>query len=83
MSRDAEPDESLLEAAKSDPAAFAALYRRFEARMLRYFVSRVGDAEVAADLTAETFAAALAGVGRFRAARGPAGCSASRATRSR
>ena len=72
VSWDAESDEALLAAARSDPAAFAAFYRRFEERMLRYFLSRVGDAEVAADLTAETFAAALAGVRRFRAARGPA-----------
>lgn len=40
--------------------------------MLRYFLGRVGDAEVAADLTAETFAAALAGAHRFRARKGPA-----------
>jgi RNA polymerase sigma factor (sigma-70 family) len=36
-----------------------------------YFLARVGDAEVAADLTAETFAAALAGIHRFRARKGP------------
>jgi RNA polymerase sigma factor (sigma-70 family) len=66
-------DDELLSAARSDPAAFGAFYRRFEERMLRYFLSRVGDAEVAADLTAETFAAALASVRRFRASRGPAG----------
>src|SRR3954452_18177014 len=67
------PDEELLSAARSDPAAFGAFYRRFEERMLRYFLSRVGDAEVAADLTAETFAAALASVRRFRASKGAAG----------
>jgi RNA polymerase sigma factor (sigma-70 family) len=67
-----ESDEELLSAARCDPAAFGAFYRRFEERMLRYFLSRVGDDEVAADLTAETFAAALASVGRFRAKKGPA-----------
>ena len=46
---------------------------RFEERILHWFLSRVGDAEVAADLTAETFAAALASVGRFRAKKGAAG----------
>src|SRR3954468_20562049 len=66
-------DEELLSAARSDPAAFGAFYGRFEERMLRHFLSRVGDAEVAADLTAETFAAALAGVGRFRAKKGGGG----------
>ena len=69
----AESDEELLAAARSDPAAFGAFYGRFEERILRYFLSRVGDAEVAADLTAETFAAALASVGRFRAKKGAAG----------
>jgi RNA polymerase sigma-70 factor (ECF subfamily) len=39
--------------------------------VLRYFLARVGDAEVAADLTAETFAAALAGAHRFRPRKGP------------
>jgi RNA polymerase sigma factor (sigma-70 family) len=66
-------DEELLSAARSDPAAFGAFYGRFEERMLRWFLSRVGDAEVAADLTAETFAAALASVRRFRAREGAAG----------
>jgi RNA polymerase sigma factor (sigma-70 family) len=70
--RHGESDEELLSGARSDPAAFGAFYRRYEERMLRYFLSRVGDSEVAADLTAETFAAALAGIGRFRAAKGPA-----------
>jgi DNA-directed RNA polymerase specialized sigma24 family protein len=69
---DAESDEALLGASRSDSAAFAAFYRRFEERMLRFFLSRVGDAEVAADLTAETFAAALAGAHRHRPDKGPA-----------
>jgi RNA polymerase sigma factor (sigma-70 family) len=47
-----------------DPAddraeGFGALYRRYEAPVLRYFMRRVGDPEVAADLAGETFAAAL------------------------
>ena len=66
-------DEELLAAARSDAAAFGAFYGRFEERMVRYFLSRVGDAEVAADLTAETFAAALASVRRFRPKKGAAG----------
>jgi RNA polymerase sigma factor (sigma-70 family) len=70
---DAESDEGLLASTRADPAAFGAFYRRFEERMLRYFLARVGDAEVAADLTAETFAAALASVGRFRPSKGAAG----------
>lgn len=65
-------DEELLQACRREPAAFGVFYARHEERMLRYFVGRVGDAEVAADLTAETFAAALAGAHRFRARKGPA-----------
>src|SRR3954447_18656527 len=55
---DRRPDEELL-AATSEPAAFATFYRRHERRILAYFAGRLREAEVAADLTAETFAAAL------------------------
>lgn len=54
------------------PDAFAAFYRRHERLLLGYFMRRVRDPEVAADLTAETFAAALVSVRRFDPARGPA-----------
>jgi RNA polymerase sigma factor (sigma-70 family) len=60
------PDETLLAQARFEPSAFGAFYRRHEDRVLAYFLARVGDPEVAADLTAETFAAALAAAGRFR-----------------
>jgi RNA polymerase sigma-70 factor, ECF subfamily len=40
--------------------------------VIAYFRRRTGDAELAADLTAETFAAALAGRRRFAPERGPA-----------
>ena len=40
--------------------------------MLGYFLVRVGDGEVAADLTAETFAEALASAHRFRPDKGSA-----------
>jgi RNA polymerase sigma-70 factor (ECF subfamily) len=66
------PDEGLLAAARSEPAAFGAFYRRNEDRILRYFLARVGDPEVAADLTAETFAAALSSAHRFRPRKEPA-----------
>jgi RNA polymerase sigma factor (sigma-70 family) len=65
-------DDELLCATRKEPLAFAAFYRRYEERMLRYFLARVGDAEVAADLTAETFAAALGSAPRFRPRREPA-----------
>ena len=60
------PDEGLLASARAEPAAFGAFYRRHEDQVLGYFLVRVGDPEVAADLTAETFAAALASCHRFR-----------------
>jgi RNA polymerase sigma-70 factor (ECF subfamily) len=66
------PDERLLALARREPAAFGAFYRRHEDRMLSYFLARVGDPEVAADLTAETFAAALASSHRFRPRKQPA-----------
>jgi RNA polymerase sigma factor (sigma-70 family) len=69
---DRSSDDEMLRAARSDPRAFGAFYRRHEERMLAFFLGRVGDAEVAADLTAETFAAALSSVHRFRPRREPA-----------
>jgi RNA polymerase sigma-70 factor, ECF subfamily len=63
-------DEDLLSA--RDGASFELFYRRHAERMLGYFARRTRDAELAADLTAETFAAALAGRRRFRPDAGPA-----------
>jgi RNA polymerase sigma factor (sigma-70 family) len=60
------PDERLLATARAEPSAFGAFYRRHEDQVLGYFLARVGDPEVAADLTAETFAAALVSAHRFR-----------------
>jgi RNA polymerase sigma factor (sigma-70 family) len=69
---DRSSDDDLLGAAGADPLAFTAFYRRHEQRMLAFFLRRVGDAEVAADLTAETFAAALESSHRFRRRKEPA-----------
>ena len=69
---DEAPDERLLATARAEPAAFGAFYRRHEDGVLGYFLTRVGDPEVAADLTAETFAAALASAHRFRPRKKPA-----------
>lgn len=55
-----------LVAARTDPEAFAAFYRRYAEDVLRYFAVRVRDPEAAADLMAETFAAALLAVRRYR-----------------
>jgi RNA polymerase sigma factor (sigma-70 family) len=63
-------DEELLSATPTTPAAFAVFYRRHEAAVLGYFMRRSRNAEVAADLAAETFAAALLGAKRYRSDRG-------------
>jgi len=51
-------DDDLLRSARREPDAFAAFYARHERMILAFFVGRVGNSEVAADLAAETFAAA-------------------------
>ena len=75
MDRPGDPrtDEELLVAARHEPAAFGELYRRHVHRLLAFFRSRTPSTEVAADLTAETFAAALAGRRSYDPARGEAG----------
>jgi RNA polymerase sigma factor (sigma-70 family) len=65
-------DAQLLASADFDPDAFARFYERYETLVIGYLMRRVGDPEVAADLTAEVFAAALEAASRYR----PAGASA-------
>lgn len=65
-------DESLLERAATDPDSFAEFYRRHAPAILAYFASRSRNAEDAADLMAETMAAALIAAKRFRRSKGPA-----------
>ncbi len=69
---DPRSDEELLVAARDEPAAFGELYRRHARAVLTFLAHRAPGAEVAADLTAETFAAALAGRRSFDPRRGPA-----------
>jgi RNA polymerase sigma factor (sigma-70 family) len=59
-------DAELLALTGSDPAAFGEFYDRFEADLLGFFWRATRRADVAADLAAETFAAALESAGRFR-----------------
>lgn len=65
-------DEELLLSARRDGESFGEFYRRYEEPMLRFFVRRVRDPELAADLAAETFAAALLAARRFRPGPPPA-----------
>src|SRR3954451_17019351 len=57
-------DEAIL--LSGDPEDFGRFYDRYVKALLAFFQRRVHDPEVAADLTAETFAAALNTRGRFR-----------------
>ncbi len=65
-------DDDLLVAGVTDVEAFAAFYRRHAAPLAGFFLARTGNRELAADLTAETFAAALAARRKFDPAKGPA-----------
>ncbi len=66
MERDEVSDGELLAASASRPDAFAAFYDRYETAVVGYFTRRTGDPEVAGDLAAEVFAAALTAAHRYR-----------------
>ncbi len=59
-------DGELLAQSASSPDAFAAFYDRYETPLVGYFMRRTADPELAADLSAEVFAAALAASHRYR-----------------
>lgn len=65
-------DETLLASAVSDRGAFAVFYERHERDVIGFFGAVTRRPDVAADLTAETFAAALQGVAGFDPERGNA-----------
>lgn len=65
-------DEELLAATRKKADAFGAFYCRHERGMLLFFLRRTSSAELAADLTAEVFAAALDAAQRFRPGPRPA-----------
>jgi RNA polymerase sigma-70 factor (ECF subfamily) len=59
-------DAELILASATDPHAFRELYERLADPVLAFLYRRVLDAEVAADLLAETFAIAYEKCGRYR-----------------
>jgi RNA polymerase sigma factor (sigma-70 family) len=65
-------DDQLLVDGRADPEAFGLFFDRHYEDVLRYFVTRVRSPETAADLSAETLAAALAGLERFDPEKGVA-----------
>src|SRR5689334_18475850 len=66
-------DAELLAEARERPEALGEFYDRYESAVLAYFVRRVRDAEVALDLTAETFAEVVMQCHRGVAVREPVG----------
>lgn len=69
---DARTDEQLLSAVGDEPAAFGVFYERHEDLVLVDLLKRTSSAELAADLTAETFAQALGSAHRFTVGAAPA-----------
>jgi RNA polymerase sigma factor (sigma-70 family) len=63
---DGNSDEGLLARAGMEPVAFGVFYERHERDVLRFFLASGCTSEVAADLAAETFAAALLSREAFR-----------------
>lgn len=59
-------DAELLSNARTSRRAFAAFYDRYERAIAGYFMRHTRDPEVAADLTAEVFAAAFGAADRYR-----------------
>ena len=59
-------DARLAQHARSDPQAFAELYRRHMRSIYRYHLAHTGNAGDAEDLTSQTFMAALEGMRSFR-----------------
>ncbi|HKN93806.1 MAG TPA: RNA polymerase sigma factor [Thermoleophilaceae bacterium] len=72
MDGDPRDDRELLAATAREPAAFGVFYRRNVPLIVAYFADRTQDPELAADLTAETFAAALHASRRYRPGPEPA-----------
>ena len=68
MARSPDPrsDAELLAASARDPEAFGEFYDRHVRAVLAFFYRRTACAQTAADLTAETFAAAYAARRRYR-----------------
>ena len=58
-------DRALVDAARSDPARFEALYRKYLARVYSYAYYELRDHHDAEDATERTFVAALTNLGRF------------------
>jgi RNA polymerase sigma factor (sigma-70 family) len=70
---DTGPHRAILREAPSDPGSFADLYDRHAPDLLRWFTRRTTSLDLAADLTAETFAQAYLSRRNYRPDRGEPG----------
>ena len=70
---DRRSDAELLAGTARDPACFGVFYERHEEAVLMFHLRRTGQPDLAADLTAETFAQALTAASRFQPGPSPAG----------
>ena len=59
-------DRSAVEAARRDPRAFEALYRKYVAQVYNFALYELRNANAAEDMTAQVFLRALDGLPRFR-----------------
>lgn len=72
--RSGDPDDgSLLLRTRTDPSAFGTFYDRHQPELLHFFLLHTGSPHPAAELTAETFAQALASIDGFDPSRGTGG----------
>jgi RNA polymerase sigma-70 factor (ECF subfamily) len=68
-------DRSAVDAARRDPRAFEALYRKYVAQVYSFALYELRDTHAAEDLTAQVFLRALAGLPGFREQDEPPGSS--------
>jgi len=67
----AEEEAALIERAKGDPQALAAIYRRYQPRIAAYVVRRLGSTHEAEDLVANVFLAMVRGMRSYRHGEAP------------
>lgn len=59
-------DDAIVDAARINPAAFAPLYEKYNVQIYRWFFRETGNAETAADFTAQVFVQALQNLHRYQ-----------------
>lgn len=59
-------DDAIVEAARTDPGAFAPLYEKYQVQLYRWFYRETRSAETAADFTSQVFVKALQNLHRYQ-----------------